>query len=191
MQASHARMGQQRSSIGQPSPTGGNTASPINPLTQLQNPSTPSNFAAGSPTVNGTALNSTGSAPSIMPVQLTQQQKEILAQQQQRIRNNSIDQPSPSTPSNSAVPPTPTGSATMPARPAAGPSQALQQRRQFVGSLAAYYKSKDQPLPQAIFNGERDGEVKVAGCWVDVFDLFMVIMRAQGVANVSPSLFSH
>jgi hypothetical protein len=36
-----------------------------------------------------------------------------------------------------------------------------------------------------VFNGERDGAVKVAGVWIDLVDLFMSIMRAQGVVHVS------
>ena len=66
-----------------------------------------------------------------------------------------------------------------------GLSQGLaDQRRQFINSFAGFLKQFDLPMPREIFNGERDGAVKLGDSWLEMVDLFMMVMRNQGIANV-------
>ncbi len=168
MQASHARQGGQRNSFGQQSAGTPTAPSPSNTL-----PQTPS---APSPSVNGGITNNSVAGPASTSLQ---QQKDLLMQ-----HNRLANAPSGhNLSSGSPMLSTPTGGMTV--KVPATPAQASAQRKQFFTSLQAYYRSNNLPLPPPIFNGERDGEVKVAGCWVDMFELFMAIMRAHGVANVS------
>jgi hypothetical protein len=114
-------------------------------------------------------LNGTGTGPSILQAQL--------AQQQERLRQ-SAQPPSASTPTN-ALPATPQTPATA-TNPTAPPSarsgrpgvNPQHQQRQFAQSLANYFKTTSGTLPAEVFNGERDGAVKIAGKWFNLLDFF-------------------
>lgn len=196
MQASRIRQGQHMAMH----QTQGNVSTPTSAQPNgtpsqsisLSNPTATPPQAPLSSSTSGTLLNSTGTGPSAVPAQLTQAQKDILTQQD-RLRNSisgssSNDSPSaPHTPTaNSASTPTASNPARPP-NPQASRAAIANQRQQFVQSLANYYRSNGIPPPQEVFNGERDGAIKVLGVWVDLVDLFMTVMRSQGVLNVSPN----
>jgi len=42
-------------------------------------------------------------------------------------------------------------------------------------------------VPTAIFNGERDGAIKMGDIWVEVVELFMSVLRVGGLKVVSTS----
>ncbi|EIW70704.1 hypothetical protein TREMEDRAFT_61215 [Tremella mesenterica DSM 1558] len=77
-------------------------------------------------------------------------------------------------------PPAQTGAVRPPNRP--GPAD---QRRQFLSSLAGYHKQMNLPLPTPIFNGEREGALKLGDVWLDVMEFFMAILRSGGITNIS------
>lgn len=89
-----------------------------------------------------------------------------------------------STPSR---PPPPTPSQIPPNRPnstaAIRPPDA-NSRRQFLISLAGFHKSSNLPLPSDVFNGEKDGFVKLGDIWVEVVDIFMLVIRNGGISKV-------
>ena len=144
---------------------------------------------------DGMVLNGMGPGPSTLPDQMTQQQKEFLLAQHERARaseqagssqlqsqtssqlsNAPIAQPSVNPQSNAA-------NATKP--PPVRPQSVADQRRHFVNSLHAYYKNNNLTVPPDIFNGERDGAIKIGGVWLDLVDLFLTVMKVQGIVNVS------
>jgi len=129
---------------------------------------------------------------------MTQQQKDFLLAQQDRIRAAQQQQPQQPLPprlppsvqnaaaTTSHLPSSP--KAPSPGRPQAGarPPQTLaEQRRQFLSSLASFHKQYNLSLPREIFNREKDGAVKVGDSRVEMLDLFMLVMKNQGIANVS------
>jgi hypothetical protein len=63
----------------------------------------------------------------------------------------------------------------------------VEQRRQFLGSLMSYHRQRNLPVPTAIFNGERDGAIKMGDIWVEVVELFMSVLRVGGLKVVSTS----
>lgn len=95
--------------------------------------------------------------------------------------------PSRPTPSNTQNPSNPATPVNGQPRPPGGrvPVAAGDQRRQFLQTLVSYLNSANVPLPPEVFNGERDGSIKVAGVWVELVELFMLVMRVGGIAVVS------
>jgi len=124
--------------------------------------------------------------------QLTEEQKQFLRHQQERMRAAQQQQAqqgsqpaastgNPSLPPHSSAQPGPRASGVRP------PPSLSDQRRQFIASLVVFHQQNEIPLPAAVFNGERDGSVKVGPAWVEVFDLFAMVMRNGGAANVGCS----
>lgn len=103
----------------------------------------------------------------------------------------------PGPPSQSASTSTPTMGQNSPAvRPptsvATGPgpgprpgSNLIEQRRQFLGSLLSFHRQRNIEVPSAIFNGERDGAIKMGDIWIEVVELFMAVLRVGGLKAVS------
>lgn len=81
---------------------------------------------------------------------------------------------------NAIVNPNPT---SLPqARP---PRASLQdQRKHFLVSLASFYKQNNIEPPVEIFNGEREGSIKLGETWVEVVELFLMAMRHGGIGVV-------
>ncbi|OCF36906.1 hypothetical protein I316_01504 [Kwoniella heveanensis BCC8398] len=168
-------------------------------------PNEPQHQSQGQAGVNG---NDQGVAGG----QMSQQQRDFLAAQQDRMRvAQNVQILRQSSQQQISQPPTPQGGQTgpgqlsMPQNAAAqqsqppmrppgqpGPGQPGvrpppnpgQQRLGFINSLAQFYKHSNQPLPTAIFNGERDGYFKVGDGWVDVVELLMAVMKSGGIMNV-------
>lgn len=85
-----------------------------------------------------------------------------------------------------SAPATNNGAVRPPIRPPAGKFDPAEQRRQFLMSLGTYYRASGTAPPPEVFNGERDGCIKMGNvAWVELADLFMFVMRAGGVSNVS------
>jgi hypothetical protein len=49
----------------------------------------------------------------------------------------------------------------------------------------SYHKQRNLRVPQEIFNGERDGAIKMGETWVEVVELFMSVLRVGGLKVVS------
>ncbi len=155
-------------------------------------PQTPARPLVG---VNGVPVaNGPGSAPGSTGLQLTQQQKGFLLGQQERMRLASHQEQQQSQPSSLPPPPLQQPpSAAQDARPPAQPPgakpqpahQRAEQRRQFMNTFNAFHKQYNLPSPREIYNGERDGALKVGDKWLELLDLFMFVMRNQGITNVS------
>ncbi|WWD17349.1 hypothetical protein CI109_101790 [Kwoniella shandongensis] len=109
-----------------------------------------------------------------------QRQQQQGQQQQQQSSNPSQQpqQPHPSQLNPQQQPVRPPGQPGV--RP---PPTPLQQRQQFVASLAAFHRQTNQPLPPEIFNGERDGSFRVGDAWMDVVDLLMTVVKSGGIMN--------
>jgi hypothetical protein len=60
----------------------------------------------------------------------------------------------------------------------------VDQRRQFLTSLISYNKQRNLKVPPEIFNGERDGAIKMGDTWVEVVELFMSVLRVGGLEKV-------
>jgi hypothetical protein len=60
-----------------------------------------------------------------------------------------------------------------------------EQRRQFLGSLVSFHRQRNLEVPSAIFNGERDGAIKMGDIWIEVVELFMSVLRVGGLKAVS------
>ncbi|ORY34098.1 hypothetical protein BCR39DRAFT_463099 [Naematelia encephala] len=149
------------------SPTNPTSASPITVV------------PGGSPVASTTPDNPSNTAA------LTQQQRDFLLAQQERMRvaqqaQMSARPPVSATPGSSATSPFTPTTATPGVRPARPPP--VDQRKQFLISLSNYHRISNSAPPPQVFNGERDGSVKVAGVWVDLVDLFMAVMRTGGSA---------
>ena len=69
-------------------------------------------------------------------------------------------------------------------RPPVRPPAQIDQRRQFLGSFTTHRKSIGLPVPSEMFNGERDGSVKMGVYWVDMLEVFMLFMKFGGVTKV-------
>jgi len=54
-----------------------------------------------------------------------------------------------------------------------------------MNTFNAFHKQYNLPSPREIYNGERDGALKVGDKWLELLDLFMFVMRNQGITNVS------
>lgn len=176
LQASQARMSQHRAMAAQaiPSPSNGLNnlpagASPVNGGPSIPTPPQQTAPSPAGPPTSAPVLNGTGTGPSILQAQLAQQQERLRqsAQPPPASTPNAAQPATPQTPISSANPTAPPSA--RPGRPGVNPQH---QQRQFAQSLANYFKTTSGTLPAEVFNGERDGAVKIAGKWFNLLDFF-------------------
>lgn len=176
LQASQARMSQHRAMAAQaiPSPSNGSNgpppgASPVNGGPSIPTPPQQTAPSPAGPSITAPVLNGTGTGPSILQAQLAQQQERLrqAAQPPSAPTPISAQPATPHTPNTSTNPTAPPSA--RPGRPGVNPQQ---QQRQFAQSLANYFKTTSGTLPAEVFNGERDGAVKIAGKWFNLLDFF-------------------
>ena len=178
-------MGQQRTmgqgqQNGQSSNSNPLAQSPVNGFSQL----TPTQNGVPSPMAATPGSVNTNPGPSPIATVLSQQQERMrqAAQAAQAAHAAQSAQASASASTPTAPPQPMTATPGGPAqsrsvRPPVNPQAYANQQRQFVQSLAGFMRSSNQPLPAEIFNGERDGSIKLGDKWFTVLDLFTHLVR--------------
>lgn len=139
----------------------------------------PSNAVAGPSTGLGTQMSGMQGFNA-----LSQQQREQLVRQHQQAQQAGL--PNPQQP-NTAMAGLPPG---MNARPplVRPPQNPADQKRFFTNSLRVFLQAHQIPLPpEAYENGQRECALKIGEEWLDLVDLFLFIIRAGGLQQVSRS----